>query len=221
MIAEAVSRRWGKSHHLSVKSTTKAGRPVRLRCGAAFIRQPVRHIRRTISQSISSRASLARCFRRRAGRAADRRGRQSRSRVPERPSLGELDKMEFYIPETKETITAKHRPIVIITSNAEKGAADASAPLHLPRHIESRPAADGRSSARPLRSCRRDAFDAGDAGVLLYPLDRLGGKTSTSELSTGSARSSYSAWTRPASRRRSRSSGCSSKGQGSPPCSAD
>ena len=34
--------------------------------------------------------------------------------------LWELDKMEFYIPETKETITAKERPIVIITSNAEK-----------------------------------------------------------------------------------------------------
>ena len=39
--------------------------------------------------------------------------------------LWELDKMEFYIPETKETVTAKHRPIVIITSNAEKELPDA------------------------------------------------------------------------------------------------
>lgn len=39
--------------------------------------------------------------------------------------LWELDKMEFYIPETKETIKAKHRPIVIITSNAEKELPDA------------------------------------------------------------------------------------------------
>lgn len=39
--------------------------------------------------------------------------------------LWELDKMEFYIPETKETIRAKHRPIVIITSNAEKELPDA------------------------------------------------------------------------------------------------
>ncbi len=39
--------------------------------------------------------------------------------------LWELDKMEFYIPETKETITAKQRPIVIITSNAEKELPDA------------------------------------------------------------------------------------------------
>ncbi len=34
--------------------------------------------------------------------------------------LWELDKMEFYIPETKQTIKAKQRPVVIITSNAEK-----------------------------------------------------------------------------------------------------
>lgn len=34
--------------------------------------------------------------------------------------LWELDKMEFYIHETRETIKAKERPIVIITSNAEK-----------------------------------------------------------------------------------------------------
>ena len=34
--------------------------------------------------------------------------------------LWELDKMEFYIPETGETVKAKTRPIVIITSNAEK-----------------------------------------------------------------------------------------------------
>ena len=39
--------------------------------------------------------------------------------------LWELDKMEFYIPETKETIAAKQRPIVIITSNAEKELPDA------------------------------------------------------------------------------------------------
>ncbi len=39
--------------------------------------------------------------------------------------LWELDKMEFYIHETKETIKAKNRPIVIITSNAEKELPDA------------------------------------------------------------------------------------------------
>jgi MoxR-like ATPase len=39
--------------------------------------------------------------------------------------LWELDVMNFYIPETGETITAKHRPIVLITSNAEKELPDA------------------------------------------------------------------------------------------------
>jgi len=39
--------------------------------------------------------------------------------------LWELDQMEFYIHETKETVKAKTRPIVIITSNAEKELPDA------------------------------------------------------------------------------------------------
>ena len=39
--------------------------------------------------------------------------------------LWELDKMEFYINETKETIKTKTRPIGIITSNAEKELPDA------------------------------------------------------------------------------------------------
>lgn len=39
--------------------------------------------------------------------------------------LWELDQMEFYIPETGRTVKAKKRPIVIITSNAEKELPDA------------------------------------------------------------------------------------------------
>ncbi len=39
--------------------------------------------------------------------------------------LWELDQMEFYIHETKQNIKAIHRPIVIITSNAEKELPDA------------------------------------------------------------------------------------------------
>jgi len=39
--------------------------------------------------------------------------------------LNELDEMSFYIPETDETITATHRPIAVITSNAEKELPDA------------------------------------------------------------------------------------------------
>lgn len=39
--------------------------------------------------------------------------------------LNELDNMTFYIYETEEHITAKHRPVVIITSNSEKELPDA------------------------------------------------------------------------------------------------
>ena len=39
--------------------------------------------------------------------------------------LQELDRMEFFIYETKETIQAVHRPVVIITSNNEKELPDA------------------------------------------------------------------------------------------------
>jgi MoxR-like ATPase len=39
--------------------------------------------------------------------------------------LLELDRMEFFVYETKETIIARHRPIVIITSNNEKELPDA------------------------------------------------------------------------------------------------
>ena len=39
--------------------------------------------------------------------------------------LHELDAMSFHIAETGETITAQHRPVVIITSNAEKELPDA------------------------------------------------------------------------------------------------
>ncbi|MFM9968961.1 MAG: AAA family ATPase, partial [Burkholderiales bacterium] len=34
--------------------------------------------------------------------------------------LRELDRMEFYVYETKELVRAKHRPLVFITSNNEK-----------------------------------------------------------------------------------------------------
>jgi MoxR-like ATPase len=39
--------------------------------------------------------------------------------------LNEIDEMSFYIPETDITIKAEHRPITIITSNAEKELPDA------------------------------------------------------------------------------------------------
>ena len=39
--------------------------------------------------------------------------------------LRELDRMEFFVYETRELVTARHRPIIIITSNNEKELPDA------------------------------------------------------------------------------------------------
>jgi MoxR-like ATPase len=39
--------------------------------------------------------------------------------------LRELDQMEFYVYETRQTVKARHRPIIIITSNNEKELPDA------------------------------------------------------------------------------------------------
>ena len=39
--------------------------------------------------------------------------------------LWELDRMSFHIPETGRTVSAAHRPVVIVTSNAEKELPDA------------------------------------------------------------------------------------------------
>lgn len=39
--------------------------------------------------------------------------------------LRELDRMEFYVYETRQTVTARHRPIIVITSNNEKELPDA------------------------------------------------------------------------------------------------
>jgi MoxR-like ATPase len=39
--------------------------------------------------------------------------------------LLELDRMQFFVYETKETVVARHRPVVIITSNNEKELPDA------------------------------------------------------------------------------------------------
>src|SRR5499427_1218214 len=39
--------------------------------------------------------------------------------------LRELDRMEFYVYETQKTVKARHRPVIVITSNNEKELPDA------------------------------------------------------------------------------------------------
>jgi hypothetical protein len=61
---------------------------------------------------------------RRAPRAADRRDRQGRHRVPQRPVAGARSHGVLRLRDG-ETIKATHRPIVLITSNNEKELPDA------------------------------------------------------------------------------------------------
>src|SRR3546814_19636420 len=62
--------------------------------------------------------------------------------------LKELDRMEFHVYETGETVKAKERPIVVITSNNEKELPDAFLRRCL-QSEESRVGKDGVSTCRP------------------------------------------------------------------------
>ena len=81
--------------------------------------------------------------------------------------LHELDRMRFTITETGEMIAATHRPVVIITSNAEKELPDAflrRCVFHFIDFPDHRPdgADRGRAPSRP----RRRAAVPGPGGVL-------------------------------------------------------
>ena len=70
--------------------------------------------------------------------------------------LLELDRMEFHVYETKETVVARQRPIVVITSNNEKELPDAFLRrcfFHYIRFPTGRPcAASSRSTIPVFRS---------------------------------------------------------------------
>lgn len=98
--------------------------------------------------------------------------------------LWELDRMSFHVPETGETVTARERPVVIITSNAEKELPDAFLRrcvfhyISFPDEAEMRrivevhhPGLDERLLAAAL-----------EAFYVIRAMDGLGKRPSTSEL---------------------------------------
>ncbi len=99
--------------------------------------------------------------------------------------LQELDRMEFYVYETDETIKATIRPVVIITSNNEKELPDA----FLRRcffHYRQVPGSrhDERDRRRPLPEHQEEA-EAAEALRIFYDMRKVPGlkkKPSTSEL---------------------------------------
>ncbi len=98
--------------------------------------------------------------------------------------LQELDKMEFYVYEIDETIKAKQRPIIIITSNNEKRAAGRlPAPLLLPLHRLPRPHDPAADRRRALPEHQPVVGQRGAGRVLRRTQGaRLKKKPSTSEL---------------------------------------
>ncbi|MDO5133056.1 MAG: MoxR family ATPase [Eubacteriales bacterium] len=98
--------------------------------------------------------------------------------------LWEMDQMEFYVQETKQTIRAKHRPVVIITSNAEKELPDAFLRRCIFHYIEF----PGLEQMRRIVHAHFDRIDEElleQAIATFYNIRRLDGlakKPSTSEL---------------------------------------
>jgi MoxR-like ATPase len=98
--------------------------------------------------------------------------------------LHELDTMSFTIPETRRTVTARHRPIVVITSNNEKELPDAFLRRCVFHFIEF---PDRELMTRIVRVHHPDVADALLAGALqafyrLRDVDGLRKPPSTSEL---------------------------------------
>jgi len=98
--------------------------------------------------------------------------------------LLELDKMEFYVYELQKTIKAKHRPIVLITSNNEKELPDAFLRRCLFHYIRF-PEKDIMQSIVDVHFPKIDQELVGNAMSLFYGIREVRGlkkKPSTSEL---------------------------------------
>lgn len=98
--------------------------------------------------------------------------------------LWELDRMSFHIPETGETISAQQRPVVIITSNAEKELPDAFLRRCIFHYISFPERAQMEAIVRVHHPHLEEALlgAALDAFYTLRSFDGLAKRPSTSEL---------------------------------------
>jgi hypothetical protein len=80
--------------------------------------------------------------------------------------LRELDRMEFYVYETKKLVEARHRPIIVITSNNEKELPGVPAALFLPLHQVPRPGNDDGNRRRAFSEPQERSPGGGAKGVL-------------------------------------------------------
>jgi MoxR-like ATPase len=87
--------------------------------------------------------------------------------------LRELDRMEFYVYETRETVRAKHRPIIVITSNNEKELPDAANHRRAFSGSEARPAA--RSADHVFQDTRNARLEEETDHLRIAGLDQAAG----------------------------------------------
>ena len=100
--------------------------------------------------------------------------------------LRELDRMEFYVYETRELVKARHRPIVFITSNNEKELPDAFLRRCFPLHPFPGQGDDGENRPGALSDPQEVTPARGDGGLLRGARSsRAEEKPSTSSSSTG------------------------------------
>jgi len=83
--------------------------------------------------------------------------------------LRELDRMEFYVYETRETVRAKHRPVIVITSNNERNCRTPFCGAAFPLHPLSRYGDDDADRRRAFSGSEARAAARGADDVLQDP----------------------------------------------------
>ena len=128
LLAEEVARALGRPlHQWHIKSTTKAQQGLYEYDAVSRLRDSQLGDGRVadIAQLHQARRAVGGVRERGAGGRADRRDRQGRHRVSERPAARARPDGVLRLRDARRRSRAKHRPLVVITSNNEKELPDA------------------------------------------------------------------------------------------------